>query len=83
MPRHWRPQWAVREYFLGSHLFVDNLQPLQDLLVAQGEQGNMLNEGRVTEVEQTGIYMTLIKIKYKHRNIFIKIDWFILFVINC
>ena len=41
--------------FLGSHLFVDNLQPLQDLLVAQGEQGNMLNEGRVTEVEQTGL----------------------------
>ena len=31
--------------FLGSHLFVENLQPLQDLLVAQGEQGNMLNEG--------------------------------------
>ena len=41
--------------FLGSQLFVHMLQPLQDLLVAQRKQGNMLNEGRVTEVEQTGL----------------------------
>ena len=41
--------------FLGSHLFVDNLQSLQDLLVAQGEQGNMLHEGQVAEDEQMGL----------------------------
>jgi hypothetical protein len=41
--------------FLGSQLFVDILQPLQDILVAQRTQGNMLNEGRVAEVEQTGL----------------------------
>jgi hypothetical protein len=41
--------------FLDSHLFVDNVQPLQDLLVAQGEQGQVLNGGGVTEAEQTGL----------------------------
>ncbi len=41
--------------FLGPQLFVDYLQPLDDLLVAQGEQGQVLSSWRVAEVEETGL----------------------------
>ncbi len=55
MPRRWRPQWADHESFSWFSILCQYSPAPPGSLVAQRKQGNMLNEGRVAEVEQTGL----------------------------